>query len=788
MTDILPMLHDEHRRELVESSAIDPEVIAERGYRTASRPSNTDSRSREELTAAGIPTWATSEDWYFPGLIIPWWSATGRRTTIQFKPRQPVPNREGKRMKYASAKGHTSTLDVHPRWTRDRGGQDAAALPRIRDIGQPLYITEGIKKADSLTSRGLVTVALNGVFNWRNALGTLGDWEDIPLKGRKVTVVFDADAVGNRMVLAAMKRLGKWLRSKKADVWYLIPPANVDGRETKGVDDWFAAGATVEDLNARARRTPPEAQVVGVDRFTDAALAEEIALEALEGRYIYTSGLGWLHWNGHRWHLVDPDEAQEAIRLHVRAEYLGAVDRKRDAIARDDTKALEAAEVEERGWHRYQSVNRLAALLKLAQGIEGVKRDASDFDTDPDVINTPSGLLHLDTLVLEPHSSDHLVTRVTAVDYDPTAESPAFKTALVSLPAHCEGYLQARLGQAITGHTPDDDRMVMLAGGGNNGKTLFMSIVTDALGSVQAGTGYAAMIASEMLLSASAKGAATPEKMDLRGVRLAYMEETPEDRYLSVNTLKQVVGTRMLKGRALYKDMITWEATHAIFLNTNHPPKVVETDEGSWRRLQRVDFPYRFRPVATTGEVLDQRGPWRADDRMADVTLKGLVARGDREVLAAAFRWLVEGAQSWYNHGRSLQMLRTPQPIIDATSTWRQESDYIWGFISARMEPASDAWVTSEDFYAEFCRWMDTQTKNAGRTTPDLRTVIARLKGHSGLGFPIGFGRKRGSSPGRSIALTGWVGEQSKPLGDNQQASAIVGVRFADKAVYAAAA
>jgi hypothetical protein len=40
--------------------------------------------------------------------------------------------------------------------------------------------TEVLKKADSLTSRGLCIVALTGVFNWRAHLGTLGDWEDVP--------------------------------------------------------------------------------------------------------------------------------------------------------------------------------------------------------------------------------------------------------------------------------------------------------------------------------------------------------------------------------------------------------------------------------------------------------------------------------------------------------------------------------------------------------------------------------------------------------------------------------
>src|SRR5450755_422333 len=77
------------------------------------------------------------------------------------------------------ARGQHSRLDVHPR------NQAAMADPT-----GPLWITEGVKKADSLTSRGLCVVALTGVFNWRHNLGTLGDWEDVPIKGREVTICF----------------------------------------------------------------------------------------------------------------------------------------------------------------------------------------------------------------------------------------------------------------------------------------------------------------------------------------------------------------------------------------------------------------------------------------------------------------------------------------------------------------------------------------------------------------------------------------------------------------------
>jgi hypothetical protein len=103
-------LFDPARRELEQDSGIAPDVIAERGYESIHRPTNSDKRQRERLRHLGIPTWATKEDSYFPGLLIPMYGPTGARVSCQWKPHIPVSNRDGKKMKYASPRGQTSRL------------------------------------------------------------------------------------------------------------------------------------------------------------------------------------------------------------------------------------------------------------------------------------------------------------------------------------------------------------------------------------------------------------------------------------------------------------------------------------------------------------------------------------------------------------------------------------------------------------------------------------------------------------------------------------------------------
>ena len=57
-------------------------------------------------------------------------------------------------------------LDVHP------------AVRHLLGIPIPLFVTEGIKKGDSLASRELCAIALLGVWNWR---GTNADGGKVAL-------------------------------------------------------------------------------------------------------------------------------------------------------------------------------------------------------------------------------------------------------------------------------------------------------------------------------------------------------------------------------------------------------------------------------------------------------------------------------------------------------------------------------------------------------------------------------------------------------------------------------
>lgn len=347
--------------------------------------------------------------------------ATGERISVQWSSEKQVRNRDGKFMKYASVRRQTSRLDVHP---RNRN--------RIADPTVELWITEGIKKADSLTSRGACVVALTGVFNWRSRLGTLGDWEDVPLKGRKVVVCFDADARTNMNVLRAMVRLGRWLKSKDAGrVRYLIVPAEVNGTKVKGADDYLAAGGTLAGLEAVATTIEPNT-VTADDTFTDARMAETVADDVLDSEFVWCKGLGWLQWTRKRWAEVTDEAVVEAIRQYVLERHIAVLAAMKDAPLLSDQRVENSGMV--KGWYGMLSSTRIRSVLTLARGIGIVQCKADDFDADPDLLNTPSGMVDLTTGQVLPHDPGALITKITKGSYRPGYVHPDWETALQALP------------------------------------------------------------------------------------------------------------------------------------------------------------------------------------------------------------------------------------------------------------------------------------------------------------------------------------------------------------------
>jgi len=260
--DTIPEVETHHISQLEEESGIAREIIKERGVRTIHRgrelPESFSWRQKKRA----------------PGILFTVHRPNGE-TSYSFRPDEPDPEKPGRKYEQPSKYygGPGNVLDVHP-----------SLQHLIADTDVPIIFVEGIKKADSITTAAraagveVLVIAITGVWNWMADSEPIPDMLDIPVEGRKVTILFDSDKLHNPNVQDAEERLAEHLDGRGAEVWSAYLPDQADGSKM-GADDFFVGGGTFSELRLLTRRYDPT-DVVKVRLSRDERL--QLALADLE--------------------------------------------------------------------------------------------------------------------------------------------------------------------------------------------------------------------------------------------------------------------------------------------------------------------------------------------------------------------------------------------------------------------------------------------------------------------------------------------------------------------------
>lgn len=168
----------------------------------------------------------------FPMLEIPYIGKDNNLIFTRYKLLTPVTLPDGGKIKYLHPKGIPPTPYIPP------------GLWEIADkTHEPIYLTEGEKKALCLTQYGRNAIAFSGVFNFKGGENTADVkdrdlWEDLKgfrWWGRQVFIAYDSDAWKNQAVQDALWELALNLTAINAHVHIMTWPYT-DG---KGIDDYL---------------------------------------------------------------------------------------------------------------------------------------------------------------------------------------------------------------------------------------------------------------------------------------------------------------------------------------------------------------------------------------------------------------------------------------------------------------------------------------------------------------------------------------------------------------------
>lgn len=555
-------------------------------------------------------------------------------------------------------------------WTCTADGWGMGQWPEPRPLyglstledGKPVLLVEGEKAADAARAfAGHVYAVLTwpgGSQAWRKVSWT-------PLLGRKILLWPDNDAPGR----GCMEAIGRFLAPHCPEVKVIDPSGQPDGWDSADAGfTWpeFKAWAVprvsllqVEPSDDEPPPTPapptppatppprgkPTLVVIGNTAAASAPVAEcdvipekfseDNAALSFSHRHAddlrYVSGWGrWLKWDGARWVHEDTLEVFDLARVVCR-EF--ARDARTDGALSDSQRSRVATV--------YGKSQTVTSVEKLAKADRRHAATTKQWDTDPWLLNTPSGVVDLRDGTLHQQRRDAYMTKITAVA--PGGECPTWRRFL-DVATHgdteLQTFMQRLAGYSLTGVTREQI-LAFVYGPGGNGKGTFINTLQWVMGD------YATTAAMDLFTERKHEGHPT-ELAGLMGARLVTAQETEEGKRWAEARIKAMTGGDPIKARFMRQDEFEFMPQFKLLIAGNHKPGLKSVDEAIRRRLRLIPF--------------DVEIPAEKRDHMLADKLR---AEGP-----GILQWAIEGCLDWQRDG-----LPTPARVMAATEDYLEQQD-----------------------------------------------------------------------------------------------------------------
>ena len=385
----------------------------------------------------------------------------------------------------------------------------------------------------------------------------------------------------------------------------------------------------------------------------------------------HTERKRWLVWTGQRFEEDDSNAVGRFAKATVMEIYGEASE------ATESTLRAELA----RWAARSESAARLRDMVLLATSECGIPVRSAELDRDPWLLNLLNGSLDLRTGELRAHDRAGLITKLVAVTHDATAECPrwlAFLDRVLDGDAETIAYVQRAIGYSLTGATTEQV-LFFLFGLGGNGKTVFMEMVR------RLGGEYVTQADFSSFLERRGDGPRN-DLAKLRGARIVLASETGERRRLDEALVKQLTGGDVITARYLFGEFFEFQPQFKLWLAANHKPTIQSMGEAMWRRIRLIPFTVTI------------------PEHERDPELREKLA----QELPGILRWAIDGCLQWQREG-----LGSAGAVTSATEGYRQEMDYLGGFIGDACVLTPNARCGATVLYQAYRLWCEASGEEA---------------------------------------------------------------------------
>jgi putative DNA primase/helicase len=395
----------------------------------------------------------------------------------------------------------------------------------------------------------------------------------------------------------------------------------------------------------------------------------------------------WLVWDGVRW---TQDEDGEVYRKAQQMPQMFL----REASEIDDlarrTKAAGAAIAA-------GNQQKIQAMISLAQCQKPIATTPGLFDADPMLLGVSNGVVELRTGQFRAAQKEDYITKQANTAYNLDAKCPiwdAYLSQVLAGDAELVAFVQRAIGYSLTGDV-SEQCLLFLYGSGENGKSTFVELLQEMLGS------YALKTATSLYTLDRNGREPEPAIARLLGRRFVTGSETEEGSDLAESRVKDLTGGDTLTGRLLHCAAFNFKPTHKLWIYGNHRPNVKGNDHGIWRRIKLVPF-----RVQIPKEAKDPYLPGKLAAEMPGI-----------------LNWAIKGCIEWQRLGVGSARL-----VDEATADYREDEDEMGEFLGEMCITTGQ--VERGALYSSYKAWAENR---GTKFLPKQSTFSKRIGERQGI-------------------------------------------------------
>ena len=249
-----------------------------------------------------------------------------------------------------------------------------------------------------------------------------------------------------------------------------------------------------------------------------------------------------------------------------------------------------------------------------------------------------------------------------------------------------------------------EQKFYILTGGGSNGKSKIVELLSKTFGEYQETIGTTALTRKR-----PDSGAANPDLVVLKCKRFVSMSEPDEGEKINTASMKQLSGEDIIKARALFQDQDQFVIMARIFMLCNDLPPVSSMDNGTWRRLRVIPHVAKF---VDSDAPIDPANHVHYKDMMLD----GKIARW-RPFFASILVW-------YFEHRYLRDCLVEPPNVKAASEQYKEENDSFVAFFKECFAKEHGVEAKIPDIMERYAYW---KKENTGKKDIKKDILLKRL-------------------------------------------------------------